>query len=70
MKVYLVYADDYDWDDYEAIVVVAENEESALEMANSGYYGDSYFKKHQGEIHVKEVDATTKHVVLESFNAG
>lgn len=70
MKVYLVYADDYDYDDYDAIVVVAENKENALAMANSGSFGYSYFKKHQGEIHVEEVDLTTAHVVLESFNAG
>ena len=71
MKVYLVYADEYDYDDYDAIVVVAENEENALEMAKSGCWdGGSYFKKHQGEIHVKEVDLTTEHIVLESFNAG
>jgi hypothetical protein len=70
MKVYLVYADDWDYDDYDSIVVVAENEDNALAMANSGYFNDSFFKKHQGEIHVKEVDLTTEHIVLTSFNAG
>ena len=70
MKVYLVYADDWDYDDYDALVIVAENEESALAMANSGYWDGSYFKERQGEIHVKEVDLTTEHIVLESFNAG
>ena len=70
MKVYRVYADDYDYDEYDAIVVVAENEERALTMANSGNWGDSYFRKSQGAIHVKEVDLTTEHVILESFNAG
>lgn len=70
MKVYLVYADDWDYDDYDSIVVVAENEDNALAMANSGYFNDSFFKNHQGEIHVKEVDLTTEHIVLTSFNAG
>lgn len=70
MKVYRVYADDYDYDEYDAIVVVAENEERALAMANIGNWGESYFRKNQGSIHVKEVDLTTEHIVLESFNAG
>lgn len=70
MKVYLVYADDWDYDDYDALVIVAENEESALAMANSGYLGGSYFKERQGEIHVKEVDLTTERIIMESFNAG
>lgn len=70
MKVYLIYVDDWDYDEYDAIVVVAENEERALAMANSGNWGGSYFKNRQGEIHVKEVDLTTEHIVLVSFNAG
>lgn len=70
MKVYLVSATHYDYDEYEAIVVVAENEESALDMANSGNWGSGYFRRSQEPIHVKEVDLTTEHIVLESFNAG
>ena len=70
MKVYRVYADDCDYDEYDAIVVVAENEERALAMANSGHWGESYFGKSQGAIHVTEVDLTTEHIVLTSFNAG
>ena len=70
MKVYLVYADDYDYDDYDALVVVAENEDNALKIVHSGYFNGSYFKKHQGEVYIKEVDLTTEHIVLESFNAG
>lgn len=70
MKVYRVYADRCDYDEYDAIVVVAENEERALAMANSGNWGDGYFRRGQGTIHAKEVDLTTEHIVLESFNAG
>lgn len=54
MKVYYVYADDYDYDDYDAIVVVAENEDKALEIARgNGRYWYSYFKEHQGKIHAE-----------------
>lgn len=64
MKVYYVWADDWDYDDYDAFVVVAENEDRALAMVKN------MFEKHQGEIHVEEEDLTTEHVVLGSFNAG
>lgn len=70
MKVYLVYADNWDYDDYDSIVVVAENKDNAFAMANSDHFNGSFFKKHQGKIHVKEVDLTTEHIVLASFNAG
>lgn len=70
MKVYYVYADDWSYDDFDAIVVVAKNKDRALAMVNSGYCGDCYFKEYQGEIHIEEVDLTKEHVVLESFNAG
>ena len=70
MKVYHVYVDAYDWDDFDAVVVVAENEDRALAMVNSGYWGGCYFKERQGEIHIEEVDLTKEYIVLESFNAG
>jgi hypothetical protein len=70
MKVYRVYVDDWDYDEFDAVVVVAENEDKALAMVENGYYDRCYFEKWQGEIHVEEVDLTYEHVVLESFNAG
>lgn len=70
MKVYYVYVDDWNYDDFDAIVVVAENEDRAFEIANSNCYYPCYFKEHQGEIRVEEVDLTKEHVILESFNAG
>ena len=69
-KVYYVFPDYNDWDDFDGIVVVAENEERALEIVNTSYYNSSYFKAHQGEIHIEEVDVTTEHIVLTSFRAG
>lgn len=71
MKVYYVSVDEYDYDEFDAIVVVAENEDRALEMARNGNLnGGSFFEKHQGEIYVEEVDLNTEQVVLASFNAG
>ena len=55
----------------DGLVIVAENEDRALAMVNNGgWSGDGYFRKNQGEVHIKEVDLTTEHIVLESFNAG
>lgn len=66
MKVYHVWADRYDYDDYDAVVVVAENEDRALEIVNH----ENYFREWQGKIYVEEVDLTKEHVIIESFNAG
>ena len=70
MKAYYVYVDDWDYDAFDTVVVVARDAERALEMVKNGYYGECYFKKWQGEIHVEEVDLTAEHIVLTSFNAG
>ena len=71
MKVYLVHPDRCDYDQFDGLVIVAENEDNALDMVNNGgWYSEGFFKKNQGEIHIKEVDLTTEHIILESFNAG
>ena len=70
MKVYLVYPDDFGYDQFDGLVVVAENEDRVLSIVNNGgLFHGGYFQKNQGEIHIEEVDLTTEHVVLESFNA-
>lgn len=69
MNVYYVYPDRCGYDQFDGLVIVAENEERVLAMVKNGYY-NGYFNKNQGEIHIKEVDLTTEHIVLESFNAG
>lgn len=70
MKVYFVSVANWDYDDFDAIVVVARNKDRALEITNNNYCSHCYFKEHQGEIRIEEVDLTKEHVVLESFNAG
>lgn len=67
MRVYEVWADEYDYDDFMGLVVVAENKDKALDIVKSGYFGRCYFKERQGKIHIEEVDLTTEGVVLESF---
>ena len=71
MKVYNVYPDDYDYDQYKGVVIVAKNEAQVLEMLKDPPYGGStYFESSQGEIHIEEVDLTKPSVILASFNAG
>lgn len=70
MKVYYIYPDKYDYDEFDGIVVVAENEDRALAMIENGYFRKSYFKDRQGKIHIEEVDLTKEYIVMTSFNAG
>ena len=63
-KVYLVKVEDYSWDEYDSIVVVASTEEEAITM------GQGFFEEEQGQITATEVDLTKSGVILTSFNAG
>lgn len=65
MKVYSVWTDKWDYDEYDEFIVVANNEDSALTMVIGSF--EEYQRPY---IHIKEVDLTTEHVVLGSFNAG
>ena len=65
MKVYSVWTDKWDYDEYDEFVVVAKDEDSALTMVIGRF--EEYQRPY---IHIEEVDLTTEHVVLGSFNAG
>ena len=65
MKVYSVWTDKLDYDEFDEFVVVAKDEEIALEMVIG-----SFNEWQRDYIHVEEVDLTVSHVVLGSFNAG
>lgn len=71
MKVYKLWVDEIDYDEYDSVVVVAENENEAIEIVqnatgNLGWSEKGYFY----EIHIEEIDLTKKGVVLASYNAG
>lgn len=71
MRVYRITADDWDYDQFDSIVVLAESEERALEIANmKHHYGQKYFADDQYPLIVEEIDMTKEQVVLSSFNAG
>ena len=65
MNVYYVWTDKWDWDEYDGFVVVAKDEENALAMVIG-----SFSERQRDSIHIEEVDLTTEHMVLGSFNAG
>lgn len=65
MKVYSIIADKWDYDMYDEFVVVAKNENSALEMVV-----EAFNEWQRDSLRVEEVDLTTEHMVLGSFNAG
>ncbi len=78
MNIYKVWRDEpVGWDEYDAKVVIAKDEQDAIKVSMKGSYGD------QNEIHVwwdnKENLIVQKYgkslvnnrqVILESFNAG
>lgn len=65
MNVYYVWTDKWDWDEYDGFVVVAKDENSALEMVIG-----SFNEWQRDSVNVEEVDLTSEHMVLGSYNAG
>lgn len=65
-KIYLVESETYAWDEFDSVVIVADNEEEALSIAIDKHF----FNESQGAITATEVDLTESGVVLSSFNAG
>lgn len=74
MKCFLVYTNEYDYDQYDSVAVLAETEEEVREMfiedSDYTYIGEDgpWFFKSQGKIHIEEM--TKKGVVCASYNAG
>ena len=81
MNIYIVEADNFWYDDYDSIVVVAENEERAIEIVtnkertlelNDGRVVNlgAYFRKDQYPLVATKVDLNEEAIIHESFNAG
>lgn len=76
MKIFKVWVDHYDYDQYDSFVAVAESAEAIKEKFYINEYGkrcydeDIKFGKYQGEIHIEEIDLNKEGVILSSFNAG
>ena len=76
-KIYLVTVEEYDYDEYDGMVVIANNEQEAIEMCKAENYesdialGCEGFVKEQGKITAKEINLNTNNsqIILTSFNA-
>lgn len=78
-KIFLVSVEHYSYDEYDAMVVIADNEQEAIEMCKEKDYdntkshgwGDGFFKD-QGKITAEEISLNTSEsdIILKSFNAG
>ena len=77
-KVYLVEVEEeWSYNEYDSMVVIADNEQEAIEMCKAEDYesdnawsGDGFIKD-QGKITAKEIDLNTNEskIILASFNA-
>lgn len=63
-KVYLVESKEWNYDEYDSVVVMASNENEAIELSKD------YFKEDQGELSAKEIKLDKSQVILASYNAG
>ena len=86
MKVFKVWVDKYDYDNYDSFVCVANSEDEirkhisidryncrVIDMSSNDDYEDSvWFEDFQGEIHIEEVNLSVDkpYIVCSSYNAG
>ena len=86
MKVFKVWVDKWDYDNYDAFVCVANSEEEirncisidkynrrVVDMSGNDDYEDCiWFDDFQGEIHIEEVNLNVDkpYIVCSSYNAG
>lgn len=76
MKVFLVKAESYTYDDYDSVVLVAESKERALEIAKEAtwktYENEKRFcfGENQYPLTATEIDLTKEDSILGSFYAG
>ena len=86
MKVFKVWVDKWDYDNYDAFVCVANSEEEirncisidrynrrVIDMGGNDNYEDIVkFEECQGEIHIEEVNLNVDkpYIVCSSYNAG
>ena len=66
-KVFYVSVEECDYDQYDAVVVLAENLQEAKRIVKE----EDYFQEDQGKVTYEEVDLNGKsEVILDSFRAG
>ena len=81
MNIYIIEASDYWYDEYDSVIVVAENEERAIEIVtkkertlelNDGRVVNlgAYFREDQHPLTAKKIDLNKEDIIHASFNAG
>lgn len=68
-QLYIVTPEDYTWDQYDSIMVLAESEEEAIKMGEDFFDGEEALNP-QGKVSAELVDMTKGGIVHTSFNAG
>ena len=65
-KIFLVESEDWDYDQYDSGVVIANDMEEALKI------GKTLFEANQGDVTATEINLNTEEsrLLLSSFNAG
>lgn len=66
---YIVRNDGANWDEYDSAVVVAHNEEEAIEILKKDHTTGEYNGWGSYDVSVKEVVTDSPRIVIESFNA-
>lgn len=68
-KLYIVEPEEWTWDQYDSIMVLAENEEEAIKIGEDFFDGEEDLNP-QGKVSAKLVDMTKTGIIHSSFNAG
>lgn len=68
-QLYIVTPEDYTWDQYDSIVVLAESEEEAIKIGEDFFECEDVYAP-QGKVSAELVDMTKTGIVHTSFNAG
>ena len=72
LNIYKIIASECDWDEFDSCIVLAENEQEALDIADKATYNEHecYFSQGQYPLKVEKIDLTEKGIIHSSFNAG
>lgn len=68
-QLYIVTPEDYTWDQYDSIMVLADSEEEAIKIGEGFFDGEDALNP-QGKVFAELVDMTETGIIHSSFNAG
>lgn len=68
-QLYIVTPEDYTWDQYDSIMVLADSEEEAIKIGEGFFECEDVYAP-QGKVFAELVDMTETGIIHSSFNAG